>query len=281
VGSGLHFHTLPEERSAAERALAVAAFLTFALVLRSSLAPWLEPGGAYAFLLPAICASAWFAGWRWGAIAAAVTTLLVHAQLGASAIWHAPHEIARLVLFCANGAILIGLCTALQEGLRRTRRARSEASRQFEIMANNAPVLIWTSDQDGRCVFVNRHWRSFTGRQLETDGLRPGRIHPSDAPRYEAVSAEAIAARKSFRIEYRLLRSDDEYRWIEEHAVPRLDEAGRFDGLDLDRLLALARAPGFPVAALDEVARDRGGLELEGLRLAAFIEANLVRLTSA
>lgn len=230
MGSGFHFHTLPEERGATERALAVATSLTFALVLRSLLAPWLEPHGVYAFLLPAICASAWFSGWRWGAIAGAVTIFLVHVQLGPSAVWQAPQEIVRLLLFAANGALLIGLCTALQEGLRRTRRARNEAAHQFEIMANNAPVLIWTTDQDGRCVFVNRHWRTFTGRQLESDGLRPGRVHPSDAPRYEAVSGEAIAARKPYRIEYRLLRDDDEYRWIEEHAVPRLDEAGRFEG---------------------------------------------------
>jgi PAS domain S-box-containing protein len=230
VGSGFHFHALPEERSATERALAVATCLTFALVLRSLLAPWLEPGGAYAFLLPAICASAWFSGPRWGAAAAAVAVFLIHAQLGLATIWQTSHEIARITLFCANGAILVILCTAWQQGLRRTRRARNEAARQFEIMANNAPVLIWTTDQDGRCVFVNRHWRTFTGRQLESDGLRPGRVHPSDAPRYEAVSAEAIAARKAFRIEYRLLRNDDEYRWLEEQAVPRLDDRGRFEG---------------------------------------------------
>ena len=42
-------------------------------------------------------------------------------------------------------------------------------------VAELAPVLIWMSDADKRCTYVNTTWRAFTGRTLEAvlaDGWR-------------------------------------------------------------------------------------------------------------
>lgn len=193
--------------------------------------PWLPlEGGSTAFLLPATFLSAWFGG-PWIGIA----TTVLGAGLGMPDFhfaWmvHNPGEVSRLLLFLANGGIITGLCSCLHRALQRSHAARDEAARHFEIMANNAPVLIWSTHADGRCAFVNRNWVKFTGRATEPHGRRPGQLHPADAARYHAVTTEAMDARKPFRIEYRLRRSDDAYRWLHEHAVPRFDSAGRFEG---------------------------------------------------
>jgi DNA-binding CsgD family transcriptional regulator len=41
---------------------------------------------------------------------------------------------------------------------------------------------------------------------------------------------KAFGARKPFRCQYRLLRSDGEYRWVENAGVPRFDDDGAFTG---------------------------------------------------
>ena len=52
-------------------------------------------------------------------------------------------------------------------------------------VAELAPVLIWMSDADKRCTYVNTAWMAFTGRTLEAvlaDGWRET-IHADDLPR--------------------------------------------------------------------------------------------------
>src|SRR6185369_15636306 len=39
-----------------------------------------------------------------------------------------------------------------------------ESDRQFMLIANSAPVLIWTSGTDKLCTFFNQPWLEFTGR---------------------------------------------------------------------------------------------------------------------
>ena len=44
-----------------------------------------------------------------------------------------------------------------------TRRASDES---FRLAADIVPVLIWMSDDDKRCTYVNTPWMAFTGRTL-------------------------------------------------------------------------------------------------------------------
>ncbi len=222
----------PSERSVFSRLAVTLASLALAFYLRWLLKQWLGPDTPFGFLLPAVLASAWFGGARAGLFATAAAVLGAAAELSSPLEeWHALHAV-RLVLFVIDGAIITGVCSGLHYALHSVRHANSVAARHFEIMANNAPVLIWSSDAQGRSIFVNKNWQTFTGRTLadEPEGLRPGRLHPADSARYHAVSSEAIAARKEFRIEYRLRRADENYRWLLEHAVPRFDHHGRFEG---------------------------------------------------
>ena len=52
----------------------------------------------------------------------------------------------------------------------------------FGGMIEALPGLLWTTQTDGRCDFVNRGWREFTGLGLDEaidDGWRKA-IHPDD-----------------------------------------------------------------------------------------------------
>jgi two-component system cell cycle sensor histidine kinase/response regulator CckA len=114
----------------------------------------------------------------------------------------------------------------------RAEEALRESERRFRTMADTAPVMIWISDTDGKCVFVNRSWLDFTGRALEQE-LGDGwaeRFHPDDSAQCVAAYLEVLAKRESFRTECRMRRADGEYRWVLETGAARLDEHWRFAG---------------------------------------------------
>jgi two-component system, cell cycle sensor histidine kinase and response regulator CckA len=115
---------------------------------------------------------------------------------------------------------------------RRAEQALRESEERFRLMADAAPVMIWTDDAGGMTNYFNKPWLDFTGRTLEQEvglGSRDS-IHPEDLPRFVEVYTAAQAGRKAFQTEYRLRRHDGEYRWVLETAMPRFAAAGEFEG---------------------------------------------------
>ncbi|HEY1898031.1 MAG TPA: PAS domain S-box protein, partial [Terracidiphilus sp.] len=97
-----------------------------------------------------------------------------------------------------------------------------ENEKHFRIMANSAPVMIWATDQNYVCTFVNTRWLEFTGRTLEQelgDGWIVG-IHPEDKSRCLAIIEQAAAARRGYSVECRFRRADGEYRWMLDNGMP-------------------------------------------------------------
>jgi PAS domain S-box-containing protein len=100
-----------------------------------------------------------------------------------------------------------------------------------EIM-DTAPVMIWVSGPDTRCVWFNRPWLTFTGRDLQQElgsGWSEG-VHPKDFDRCLETYISHFDARKEFRMEYRLRRHDRTYRWIDDTGIPRYARDGSFLG---------------------------------------------------
>ena len=103
---------------------------------------------------------------------------------------------------------------------------------RFRTMADQAPVLIWIADSDGRCTWFNRPWTEFTGRPMALDlgmGWMDG-VHADERERIATQDTRAATTREAFVWEYRLRRYDGEYRWLLDHGVPLLDDQGRFSG---------------------------------------------------
>lgn len=111
-------------------------------------------------------------------------------------------------------------------------KALTQREQHFRAMCDVVPTALWMSDVDGNCVYVNRHWIEFTGKNLNQalgagwlDGL-----HPEDHEPIQATVMTAFAARQEFNVEYRLGRADGEYRWVFDTGVPRYTLEDRFAG---------------------------------------------------
>jgi PAS domain S-box-containing protein len=121
---------------------------------------------------------------------------------------------------------------ASHEDLKKSEAVLRESEARFRLVANSAPVLIWMSDADKLRTFFSQAWLEFTGRLMEqevNDGWAAG-VHPDDRELCLRIFWGAIDARVNFEMEYRLRRSDGEYRLIVDIGVPRFDSDGTLLG---------------------------------------------------
>jgi PAS domain S-box-containing protein len=115
---------------------------------------------------------------------------------------------------------------------KRAEEALRESEGRFRLVANTAPVMIWTSGLDKLCDYFNMPWLEFTGRPLEAElgnGWAEG-VHPEDLTLCLDTYTKAFDARQPFKMQYRLRRQDGEYRWIVDVGVPRFNGGGSFAG---------------------------------------------------
>jgi PAS domain S-box-containing protein len=115
---------------------------------------------------------------------------------------------------------------------RRAERALMESEARFRRIADAAPVMVWMATADTTRSFFNQPWLRFTGRKLEQEvgGQWVENVHPDDRSSALDTYLSAFHARRTFRTEYRLRRSDGTYRWILDTGVPLHDADGSFAG---------------------------------------------------
>ena len=104
-------------------------------------------------------------------------------------------------------------------------------ARFCEVM-DIAPVMIWVSNKDKQCVWFNRPWLKFTGRDIQQelgDGWLEG-VHPEDSDACLKTYVSRFDARSAFRMDYRLRCYDGTYRWIDDVGIPRYGRDGSFLG---------------------------------------------------
>ena len=138
---------------------------------------------------------------------------------------------ATLLAALLTRQLLRGRARALTLAHAMTRELR-ESEQRFRLMADAAPVLIWTAGTDTRCDYFNARWLDFTGRTLEQEvgeGWAQG-VHPDDAPRCLETYITAFHARRTFSMEYRLRRADGSWGWLLDIGVPRAAPDGAFAG---------------------------------------------------
>jgi PAS domain S-box-containing protein len=174
----------------------------------------------------------WRALKRWGFAESALPpgSIVINRQ---PTVWEAYkwYIIGGVVLMLAETLLIFGL-TWLRAKAKRAETQLRESEERFRLLANTAPVMIWTAGTDRKCSYVNKTWLDFTGRSFEAelgDGWVDG-VHPDDSKRCFETYADAFNQRESFEMEYRVRRKDGEYRWVLDHGVPRFNRDGTFAG---------------------------------------------------
>jgi PAS domain S-box-containing protein len=141
------------------------------------------------------------------------------------------YMIGGIVLILAETLLIFGLVWQRARAKRAETQLR-ESEGRFRLVANTAPVMIWTSGTDRKCSYVNKTWLDFTGRPLGAE-LGDGwveAVHPDDSDRCLQTYSEAFNRRESFKMHYRVRRKDGEYRWVLADGVPRFNPDGTFAG---------------------------------------------------
>jgi PAS domain S-box-containing protein len=160
-------------------------------------------------------------------VAAVSISGAVHGR-GPFAVSSPAESVLSLQLFLVVIALPLMFLAALIEERREKSNVLSESESRFRTLADKAPVLIWMSGPDRLHTLFNRGWLDFTGRAVEQElgnGWLAG-VHADDLDRFLETYGEAFGARQEFTIEYRLRRSDGEYRWVLNKGVPRLAPDG-------------------------------------------------------
>ncbi len=106
--------------------------------------------------------------------------------------------------------------------------AAKETALRFQLLAENAPLLIATTDGAGQFEYLNQRLMDYTGLRLEQLSEQwPTLVHPDDLPAVGALWANALQTGQPYETEYRLRRHDGQYRWLLSYTRPVLGSAGR------------------------------------------------------
>lgn len=103
---------------------------------------------------------------------------------------------------------------------------------EYKAIVEFSPNMIWRAGTDTKCNYFNETWLKFTGRTMEEedgDGWAKG-VHPEDIDFCFKTYIDSFTKREPFEMEYRLIRYDGQWRWINDRGVPFFDEDGEFAG---------------------------------------------------
>lgn len=104
----------------------------------------------------------------------------------------------------------------------------------FRIVAEDAPVMLWLTNAEGKVIFTNSKWKKFVGgvsdhAPLASDAWIKA-LHPDDLTPCMKTFNDAFIQHQSFQMEYRLRRADGQYRYVLDTGEPYINKEGKFSG---------------------------------------------------
>lgn len=137
------------------------------------------------------------------------------------------HE--RMILSIASHAAIAIDKTRLFETAERERAKAEENERQYRLLAEVMPQLVWTTNPEGRIDWCNRRWVEATGLTFEeTMGTGSfAAVHPDDRTKAEEAWRAAIRTGEPYQFEFRLRSASGGYRWYLSRGLPLRDGDGR------------------------------------------------------
>ena len=112
--------------------------------------------------------------------------------------------------------------------LHRLNESLRQSEERYRSLAIATVQIVWTTNANGKVVEDMPMWRALTGKSEEE--LRGwgwvDSLHPEDRERTRAVWSVAVRARSVYETEYRICKSDGEYRHFAVRGVPVLQADG-------------------------------------------------------
>ena len=214
-------------------------------------------GNQFPFLLlyPAVICAAWYGGFGPGLLATVLTALAAAFFLFEPRFSFAiarPGDQLATSLFVVVGGLISWLGEMVLRANRRLEEYARGIANQRDISEKRAAELdrlneslrqsegryrslaiataqiVWTTNPEGEVVEDMPMWRAFTGKSEEE--LRGwgwvDSLHPEDREQTMAVWSEAVRARSVYETEYRIRKSDGEYRHFAARGAPVLQADG-------------------------------------------------------
>jgi PAS domain S-box-containing protein len=101
----------------------------------------------------------------------------------------------------------------------------------FRNLSEETPFIVWKTDRDGKCVYLNHKWTEFTGLPVEESlgyGFREAMLI-DDIDAYRQNWMETLKTHSLYQEKFRLRTADLEYRWVFSQANPHYVNS-RFEG---------------------------------------------------
>jgi len=111
-------------------------------------------------------------------------------------------------------------------------RALRESERDFRLLADSIPQIVWIVEASGRAVFFNRQWRDYTGVHIDAStpaDIASEFVHADDRATTDRDWKTAYESGGAFRTEHRIRAKDGQYRWFLVLAEPWRNAAGELE----------------------------------------------------
>jgi two-component system sensor histidine kinase/response regulator len=111
---------------------------------------------------------------------------------------------------------------------KQAQEALRESEHRWRSLTEALPQLVWTATPDGACDYFSTQWTQHTGvpasQLLGWQWLKT--LHPDDREPTRRLWTDSVAGRGAYDVEYRVRRSDGEYRWFKTRGVPIRESEG-------------------------------------------------------
>lgn len=144
----------------------------------------------------------------------------------------ADHEIDLAVTIARQVGFSVERARADQARQRAEEELR-DSNERFRLMSEDAPVMIWICDPQGKCLHLNSMLRTFWGVDEERIATFDWRdtMHPDDEAGITAEMVGAVMGQRKVNVKGRYRDAQGRYRVLETNARPHFSANGDFLGL--------------------------------------------------